>query len=413
MKNLIILTESFPYQGGEQFIESEVNYWAETDFNKVYIVPNSSSTKNIRHYPDHLIVLQRPKINYISKVLTLFFIFFYSLFWKELFYLINNRKINFLNLFNIIKVVFRTKIRLKQLERSIQNIDGDIMVYSYWNDLDFFAACELKRKKLINKVVSRAHGYDCYEERRINNYMPLKRQYNFLVDRVFLLSDSALNYFHEKYNFDLKVLSVSRLGVQIPNEKKLHHREKNIIRVLSISNCIPIKRIDKIIDSLNMYSSLNKIHIEWSHIGSGILFQELKIKSHACMLKNNYLKTNFLGFMPNIDVKKNLDQCDYDLFINASESEGVPVSIMEAMSYSIPVIAPNVGGIADIVTTQTGCLLNSNPEIEDFVIAIEKLLNLSTYKKYRLAAYNLVSQNYNSNRNYELFIKELSQIADE
>ena len=29
-----------------------------------------------------------------------------------------------------------------------------------------------------------------------------------------------------------------------------------------------------------------------------------------------------------------------DFFINASESEGVPVSIMEAMSASVPAIAP-------------------------------------------------------------------------
>lgn len=413
MKNLIILTESFPYQGGEQFIESEVNYWAETDFDKVYIVPNCSFTDDIRYYPDHLTILQRPKINYISKVVTLFFIFFYFIFWKELFYLIKSKKINFLNLFNVIKVVFRTKIRLKQIELCIQNIDGDIMIYSYWNDLDFFAACELKRKKLINKVVSRAHGYDCYEERRINNYMPLKRQYNFLVDRVFLLSDSALNYFHEKYNFDLKILSISRLGVQIPNEKQIYHREKNIIRVLSISNCISIKRIDKIIDSLNMYSSLNKIQIEWSHIGDGTLFEELKIKSYNFVLKNNYFKTNFLGFMPNTDVKAHLTQYHYDLFINASESEGVPVSIMEAMSYGIPVIAPNVGGISDIVTTQTGYLLSSDPKTEEFIIAIEKLLTISTYEQYRLAAYDLVSQNYNCNKNYDLFMKKLSQVANE
>ncbi len=34
-----------------------------------------------------------------------------------------------------------------------------------------------------------------------------------------------------------------------------------------------------------------------------------------------------------------------DLFVNASTSEGLPVSIMEAISFGIPSIATNVGGL--------------------------------------------------------------------
>ena len=34
----------------------------------------------------------------------------------------------------------------------------------------------------------------------------------------------------------------------------------------------------------------------------------------------------------------------YHVFLNVSSSEGVPVSIIEAMSFGIPCIATNVGG---------------------------------------------------------------------
>ncbi len=39
-----------------------------------------------------------------------------------------------------------------------------------------------------------------------------------------------------------------------------------------------------------------------------------------------------------------------DLFINASITEGTPVSIMEAISCGIPIIATDVGGNPEIVS---------------------------------------------------------------
>ena len=48
---------------------------------------------------------------------------------------------------------------------------------------------------------------------------------------------------------------------------------------------------------------------------------------------------------------------DFDLFVNMSLSEGIPVSIMEAISFGIPIIATNVGGNAEIVNDETGVLI--------------------------------------------------------
>jgi glycosyltransferase involved in cell wall biosynthesis len=38
-----------------------------------------------------------------------------------------------------------------------------------------------------------------------------------------------------------------------------------------------------------------------------------------------------------------------DLYLNTSLHEGIPISILEAMSYGIPIIAPNVGGLEEIL----------------------------------------------------------------
>ena len=43
-----------------------------------------------------------------------------------------------------------------------------------------------------------------------------------------------------------------------------------------------------------------------------------------------------------------------DLFLTVSANEGIPVSIMEAQSFGIPVIATDVGGISEIVNNVNG-----------------------------------------------------------
>ncbi|NCO54621.1 MAG: glycosyltransferase, partial [Bacteroidetes bacterium] len=64
-----------------------------------------------------------------------------------------------------------------------------------------------------------------------------------------------------------------------------------------------------------------------------------------------------------------------DLFINVSESEGIPVSIMEALSAGIPVIATNVGGTNEIVNNDVGFLIDKEFEINTAVNIINNYLN--------------------------------------
>ncbi len=55
------------------------------------------------------------------------------------------------------------------------------------------------------------------------------------------------------------------------------------------------------------------------------------------------------GMTPNEDILDFYRSTKVDLFVNLSRSEGVPVSIMEAMSFGIPSLATNVDGTSEIV----------------------------------------------------------------
>ena len=93
-----------------------------------------------------------------------------------------------------------------------------------------------------------------------------------------------------------------------------------------------------------------------------------------------------------------------DVFINVSTNEGVPVSIKEAISYDIPVIATNVGGTSEVVTPETGLLLSSNPRPEEIKEAILKIDTLD------LSPREFWAENYNADINYRLFAQMLTKL---
>ncbi len=69
------------------------------------------------------------------------------------------------------------------------------------------------------------------------------------------------------------------------------------------------------------------------------------------------IKVELLGYKQNAEVIQFYKNYSVDLFINVSSSEGLPVSIMEAASFGIPIIATNAGGNHEIVNSKTGILI--------------------------------------------------------
>ncbi|MFC5482275.1 glycosyltransferase [Microvirga aerilata] len=77
--------------------------------------------------------------------------------------------------------------------------------------------------------------------------------------------------------------------------------------------------------------------------------------------------------LPNISYKgaysefEALPYQDYDAFLYTSAFDGLPNVILEAMSHGLPVIAPDVGGISQVVTPATGFLVGNDPDDETLV----------------------------------------------
>jgi glycosyltransferase involved in cell wall biosynthesis len=63
-----------------------------------------------------------------------------------------------------------------------------------------------------------------------------------------------------------------------------------------------------------------------------------------------------------------------DVFVLSSNSEGLPLSILEAMAAGLPVVASNVGGVSEVVLDGDTGLLVPPGDAQSFAAAIERLL---------------------------------------
>jgi glycosyltransferase involved in cell wall biosynthesis len=290
----------------------------------------------------------------------------------------------------------RLKPHIHQLDKNTSHF------YTYWFEHSLLAVCLLKEEGHIRHVVSRAHGFDLYDDRNQDRPIPFREYKLQQLDAVYCISGHGLKYLKDKVatTFHPKI-QLSYLGVKTP--VLLPKESQNQIPVLvSVSSLVDFKRVGLIAQALKHYES----PLKWIHFGSGPLWNE--IKSQVAALPNN-IQVELKGHVENEDVL-NFYSCNHvDMFISSSESEGLPVSMMEAQSFNIPILSCNVGGISEIVINEkTGILLPVKIEPEALATQIQNTLNLS-FKKSEIQKH--FELNFEATHNYRLFCKKILKIG--
>lgn len=400
MKKVGILTTQYPYGRGEQFLEQEILFWEKQSSLEVVIFPYDCQGLQ-RYLPSNINIDK--SFSFSVNYFYFFILIFKSFFLREIFYLLSSGKISIINLMRAIKFGILIYTAYKKIKKSKFNCD---LYYSYWSDFSSYGALLLKKSRNI-KVVTRMHGYDLYENLYSSNYMPYKRQFINAYDEILLLSNSAKEYLMDNYNYEKGRVQVIPLGVFVNEDSVLKMAEKKIIKIVTISNCIRIKRIDKIIDAISLVSQKElNVRIIWHHYGEGILKQDLESQARE-KLNSEFIEYSFKGQLDNSLLQKKIIENSYDLIINSSESEGIPVSLMEAMSKYVVPIAPDIGGIKHLVEKENGYLISNKAEIEEIVSAILDYFykELDRKKTQKECAYYKVKKYFNSEVNYTNLIK--------
>jgi glycosyltransferase involved in cell wall biosynthesis len=120
------------------------------------------------------------------------------------------------------------------------------------------------------------------------------------------------------------------------------------------------------------------VPVQWYHIGDGKLREDLEKLINKYNLKEKF---HLVGMKDSDQVLDFYTSNNFDLFVNVSESEGVPISIMEAYSVGIPVVATNVGGTGEIVNDKFGRLIEKDLTPRALAEYIDNFYNLDpTFK---------------------------------
>jgi glycosyltransferase involved in cell wall biosynthesis len=353
----------FPYGTGETFIENEFPF-IEQEYEQIIIITNHPIEQKSRLSNNQTIkVIYFPyELSNWQKLLSLKHIF-HSDFIKELNTIKSSYKLSFNS--TILKTCFSSFQKAIQLEKLINDIikkfelkPSELVLYSYWmNDLALGIAYYTKKNKQTFSIC-RAHGWDVYMNRHLDNYLPFRNFILTYIDKCFAISENGLHYLNQltKDAFQSKI-ELAHLGTI--NHERSHVEKDSVFRLVSCSNLIPLKRVNLIIEALTEVN----FHLQWVHFGSGKEFDALQQKATHLLQKKDNLEIIFKGQVDNAELKKYYSTTYVDSFINVSETEGIPVSIMEALSFGIPCIATNVGGNAEIVNPENGIVLAENPSI--------------------------------------------------
>ncbi len=285
------------------------------------------------------------------------------------------------------------------------------LVYCYWTT---YLICGLRlgaaELGIRLPIVSRAHGYDLYEEIRGDEDWPFRRETIGSVDHVFCISEHGLQYLLARHPRLQGRASLSRLGVvDVPGSPD--PPDTNEVRFCSCSLLRPVKRVDRIIEGLAMVArSHPDQRIRWDHLGEGGLMAELR--ALAGRILPGSVEYRFWGSLDNRAVREFYQKHPVDAFLNVSVSEGVPVSIMEAQCAGIPVIATAVGGTPELVNDENGRLLGTDPTAAEVAEAMGYVIvNRSDWAARRALSRRQWEFLSNAHSNFPQFVRQLQDVV--
>ena len=407
-RTLIFLTDCFPFGSAETFIENEFPFLVEA-FDRIIIITTNRTDEKTRKIPDNIEILRipfRPSFKY--KVLSVLN-YFNPVIQREIglikheFLLKPNKQLLFILLASYAKA-----LEINALINSLvskHNIDtGQLYLYSYWMN-DITAGIALFRSKNPeSRAICRVHRWDVYFETQTPPYLPLR---NFMIetlDMVHCISYDALGYLQKLTNGRADDhLRLSRLGT-FNRDKIRTQPNQGMIRIVSCSNLIPLKRVHLIIEALALIDDLK---ISWRHFGKGPLNDQLqKLAAEKLGPKTN-VEYSFVGQISNTEMLQFYKNNKVDLFINVSETEGIPVSIIEASSFGIAVIGTLVGGVGEILEEGVnGFLLKQSCVPREIADTILKFYHLDEAEKLKIREKAVIiwEENYSAEKNYRSFL---------
>jgi glycosyltransferase involved in cell wall biosynthesis len=415
MKTLFLITKQYPFGNYEQYITYELTILSNK-FDKIYIYPNDyyeDSTDHDKILPHNAEILHlNAQLSQLSKNK-----------WKDYLYLlkqcireglITDDKRNFFKNFKWNLVNFWTQYQLAQLFRGYLQQHAynstNAVFYSYWFHKSAILLSILKDKGVIHGFVARAHSVDLYHHKwgmvsKDLKVPPFKMFKLTHATRIYAVSEHGRQFLLQNFPTYRHKISTGYLGVQAQQSIAANgvHLESSF-HIVTCSTVDSNKRIHRLAQVL----SLCNTRIHWTHFGGGVLLKEVE---HYQQLFPAHITADLKGNVSNSEVIKFYQTNQVDLFVNLSVVEGLPVSIMEALSFGIPVLATSIYGTPEAVKDgYNGRLIPvdfTNEQLTEQLIFC--IGHKEVMEEYSRNAKKIYEENFNADKNYSKFANQLMQ----
>ena len=276
------------------------------------------------------------------------------------------------------------------------------------------------KKKIIRKIVgdpvweraySKAKISESFDEFQVKNYgfsislQKKVRSFSIKKSDIVVTPSQHLKNFILNLGFKNKIEIINN-GVFIP-EENTNIFTNDQINITIVSRLVSHKNIEKIIKAI---SDLNSPLINLNIIGDGPELNQLQKISLESNNKDNII---FHG-------KLNRDEINHiflnsDIYIQASNYEGLPHSLLEAMSYGIPVLCTPVGECKEILGNEDrGYILDlpvSKNNIKSKISEIIGEKNIANKKSEKGKAF--VTEKYNLTNSFNLYKNLFTRLLEE
>lgn len=245
----------------------------------------------------------------------------------------------------------------KKLKKIINKIQPDILHTHRSVLLTYFLAFGFKKHKW--KLVHTIHNVPSMESNKVTDYLRKKYIKKNMIEFVGI-SKQITNLFKEAFS-NAKVSTIYN-GIELPEKQIQTIKEYDFVNVARFSQQ---KNHKLLFDAFEkFYHSHPKAKLLC--LGDGELFNYYK--DYVSKLESNH-NIFMIGATNDIYNYLRLSNC----FVLSSLYEGNPISILEAMSCGMPIVAPRVGGIPDVVIEGKNGLLFEVGNEEQLVTCLEKI----------------------------------------
>ena len=276
------------------------------------------------------------------------------------------------------------------------------------------------KKKIIRKIVgdpvweraySKAKISESFDEFQVKNYgfsislQKKVRSFSIKKSDIVVTPSKHLKNFILNLGFKNKIEIINN-GVFIP-EENTNIFTNDQINITIVSRLVSHKNIEKIIRAI---SDLNNPLIYLNIIGDGPELNQLQKISLESNNKDNII---FHGKLNRDDI--NHIFLKSDIYIQASNYEGLPHSLLEAMSYGIPVLCTPVGECKEILGNEDrGYILDlpvSKNNIKSKISEIIGEKNIANIKGER--GKDFINEKYNLTNSFNLYKNLFTRLLEE